>query len=139
MTDRCVNMALSDAFGRFQCNRTLPTPFAFARWGLPCHFKRSGGDKWVHYTNAEYGCHREFSLELEWFWRWEPLSQWPLLVSRSNKPADLVASAAANPLDSAHPTPFPLETVFAKNKFKGYGRLSDKYRSAHVTTRCAWQ
>jgi len=38
-------LALSDAFGRFQNNRILPIPFAFARWGLPCHFKRSGSDK----------------------------------------------------------------------------------------------
>jgi hypothetical protein len=38
MTDRRVKMALSDAFGRLQYNQILPTPFAFARWGLPCHF-----------------------------------------------------------------------------------------------------
>ena len=44
-TDRCVVVVLSDAFSRFQHNRTLPTPFAFARRGLPCHFKRSGSDK----------------------------------------------------------------------------------------------
>ena len=78
MTDHCVKMALSDAFGRVHYNRTPPAPFAFARWGPPCHFKRSGGDKWVHYTNAEYGCHREFCLNLARFRRWEPLSQWPL-------------------------------------------------------------
>jgi len=45
ITDRRVLVALSDAFGRFQHNRILPTPFAFARWGIPCHFKRSGSDK----------------------------------------------------------------------------------------------
>jgi hypothetical protein len=33
--------------------------------------KRSGGDKWLYCTNPEYGCHREFGLELVWFW--EPL------------------------------------------------------------------
>ncbi len=70
MTDRCVKMALSDAFGGFQNSWIPPTPFANARWSLPCHFKRSGGDEWVHYTNTEYGCHREFSLKLTRFWRW---------------------------------------------------------------------
>jgi hypothetical protein len=30
-----------------------------------------------------------------------------------------MASAAANPRNSAHPVPFPLETVFADDKFKG--------------------
>jgi len=35
------------------------------------------------------------------------------------------ALAGANPLNPAYLMPFPLETVFAKNKFKGYGRLSD--------------
>ncbi len=35
---------LSDAFGGFQNSWIPPTPFANARWGLPCHFKRSGGD-----------------------------------------------------------------------------------------------
>lgn len=38
IAERCVKMALSDAFGGFQYSRTLPTPFAFARRGLPCHF-----------------------------------------------------------------------------------------------------
>lgn len=39
--------------------------------------------------------------------------------------ACLAASACSNPLEPAHLMPFPLETVFAKDKFKGYGRLSD--------------
>ncbi len=38
IAERCVKMALSDAFGGFQYSRTLPTPFACARWGHPCHF-----------------------------------------------------------------------------------------------------
>src|SRR5210317_1782385 len=38
MTNRCVKMALSDAFGRFQNDQIPPTPFANARRGLPYHF-----------------------------------------------------------------------------------------------------
>ncbi len=66
-TDRCVIVVLNDAFGRFQNNRIPPTPFAYARWGLPCHFKRSGSDKWLYYTNPKYGCHREFNPNRVWF------------------------------------------------------------------------
>ena len=69
MTDRCVIVVLNDAFGRFQNNRILPTPFAYARWGLPCHFKRSGSDKWLYYTNPKYSCHREFNPNRVWFYR----------------------------------------------------------------------
>jgi hypothetical protein len=38
MTNRCVKMVLTDAFGRFQNIQILPTPFACARRGLPYHF-----------------------------------------------------------------------------------------------------
>ena len=137
MADRSVIVALSDAFGGFQNSWIPPTPFANARWGLPCHFKRSGGDRCVHYTNAEYGCHREFSLKLPWFWRSEPLRQWLLVASPERIPVQIVASAAANPRNSAHPVPFPLETIFADDKFKGDGKFCDLSRGAHVTTRCA--
>ena len=68
-TDRCVIVVLNDAFGRFQNNRIPPTPFAYARWGLPCHFKRSGSDKWLYYTNPKYSCHREFNPNRVWFYR----------------------------------------------------------------------
>jgi len=67
ITDRCVIVALTDAFDRFQYHRILPAPFACARRGLPYHFKRSGSDKWVYYTNPEYGCHRELDLNRGWF------------------------------------------------------------------------
>ena len=62
-------LVLNDAFGRFQNNRIPPTPFACARWGIPSHFKRSGSDKWLHYTNPKYGCHRELDLNRVWFHR----------------------------------------------------------------------
>lgn len=125
MTDRCVKMALSDAFSRFQNYRIPPTPFAFARRGLPCHFKRSGRDEWAHYTNTEYGCHREFSPNRGWFWRSGPLRQWLLVASPERIPVHIVASAAANPRNSAQPVPFPVETVFADDKFKGDGKFCD--------------
>ena len=120
MTDRCVKMALSDAFGRCQYHRTLPTPFANARWGLPCHFQRSGRDEWVHFTNPEYGCHRQFSLKAAWFWRGKAYEPIPVGASIQRYHACMAALIAANPLNPAHPVPFPLETVFAKEKFKGH-------------------
>lgn len=38
IADRCVIVALSDAFGGFQNYWIPPTPFANARRGLPYHF-----------------------------------------------------------------------------------------------------
>jgi len=73
----------------------------------------------------EYGCHREFSLKLEWFWRWEPRSQWPLVTSIKRNLACMAALVGANPLKPAHPMPFPLETVFAGERLKGDERSSD--------------
>ena len=86
--------------------------------------QRSGSDKWVYYTNPEYGCHREFRLKLERFWRWEPLRQWPLVISIQGNLDCMAASADANPLKPAHLMPFPLETVFAQQKIKDNGRLT---------------
>ena len=125
MADRRVIVALSDAFGGFQNYWIPPTPSANAGWGLPCHFKRSGGDKWAHYTNPEYGCHREFSLKLAWFWRWEPLRQWSLGNSIQGNRAWVAAMVDANPLNPAHPMAFPLETAFAEEGFKGDGKFRD--------------
>jgi hypothetical protein len=60
LTAASIN-ALTDAFDRFQNYQTLPTPFAFAS-GAPLPLYRCGRVKWIHCTNTEYECHREFEL-----------------------------------------------------------------------------
>ncbi len=90
MTDRCVKMALSDAFGRFQYNRILPTPFAFARWGLPCHFSAVAATNGSTIRTRNTGVTENSDLNLGWFL----LDSWPFYYHHPGVNHALVALGA---------------------------------------------
>ena len=121
IADRCVIVALSDAFGGFQNSWIPPTPFALQGGVFLATLSAVAATVGPLYERGIRVSQR-IRLNLAWFWLGASLPMvlvvlieqtcrygWPL--------------AATNPLNPAYLMRFPLETVFAGEEFNGDGQF----------------